>query len=217
MEKVKLLLVDDHAVVRKGLIALLEDEESIHIAGDVGSGREAIEVVPDLKPDLVMLDLNMPEMNGVETAGILSQKFPELKKLVFSMHNDPHYVMNSIEKGVDGYLLKDCEKEEIMEAIATISNGGKYFPNQISSVLINAIQSKNQSPEKSKTKGLLNLLSKKEKEILKLISEGKSSPEISKILELSVRTVSNHRANMLKKTAMNNTAELIRMVSMEGF
>jgi DNA-binding NarL/FixJ family response regulator len=213
MNKIKILLVDDHAVVRKGLISLLEDEPGLDLVGDVGSGREALEFVKNQKVDLVLLDLNMPEMSGMETAKHLSKLNPKVKKLVFSMHNDPDYVLKSIENGVDGYLLKDSEKEEIVKAIEEVTNGQKYFPTAISAILVGALQTKKVS---SKSAGsVLSLLSKKELEILRLVAEGMSSQEIAEKLDLSVRTVSNHRANMLRKTNINNTTELVGILKSE--
>jgi DNA-binding NarL/FixJ family response regulator len=178
MDKIKILLVDDHAVVRKGLISLLEDESQLKIVGDVGSGKEALEFVKNHKVDIVLLDLNMPEMSGIETAKHLSKTHPKLKKLVFSMHNDPDYVLKSIENGVDGYILT--------KKTTTKDN-----------------------------KSVLDLLSKKELEILQLVAKGLSSQEIAEKLELSVRTVSNHRANMLRKTNINNTTELVGILKSE--
>lgn len=213
MTKIKVLLVDDHAVVRKGLISLLEDEDSLEIIADVSSGKEAINFIASNKLDLVLLDLNMPEMSGLETSKILSKTHPKLKKLVFSMHNDPDYILKSIENGVDGYLLKDSEKDEIVKAIEQVNAGQKYFPTTISSILVDALQTKKTI---SKTgNSVLQALSKKELEILRLVAEGLSSQEIAEKLELSVRTVSNHRANMLRKTNINNTTELVGILKSE--
>ncbi len=216
MGKIKILLVDDHAVVRKGLISLLEDEVNLKIVGDVSSGKEALEAMPKLKPEIILLDLNMPEMSGMETAKHLKKLSPAIKILVFSMHNDADYVLKSIENGVDGYLLKDSEKDEIMLGIKTVHEGNKYFPPSISAILVGAIQTKGKAITGSKTSLKTDVLSKKEKQILKLITEGKNSKEIADLLDLSIRTVSNHRANMLKKTNLSNTAELVRIASKEG-
>jgi DNA-binding NarL/FixJ family response regulator len=145
MGKIRILLVDDHAVVRKGLISLLEDEDHLEVVGDVGSGKEALELVPKLKPGVILLDLNMPEMSGMETAKHLKKLAPSIKILVFSMHNDADYVLKSIENGVDGYLLKDSEKDEILLGIKTVFEGNKYFPPSISATLVGAIQTKGKS------------------------------------------------------------------------
>jgi DNA-binding NarL/FixJ family response regulator len=216
MADIRVLLVDDHEVVRKGMSFLLEDEEGLVIVGEAGGGKEALEKIPLLEPNLVLLDINMPEMNGIETAGHISKKFPKVKILIFSMHNDPDYILKSIEKKVDGYILKDAEKEEIVKAMHAVHNGEKYFPPEVSAILVSAIQSGSNIKGSKSSNKILDILSKKEVEVLTFISEGKSSKEIAEKLGLSIRTVSNHRANMLKKTNLNNTAELVRMASTEG-
>lgn len=218
-EKIGVLLVDDHAVVRKGMKFLLEDEEGLEIVGEAESGKDALALVPQIQPDLVLLDINMPELNGIETAKILKKESPAVKILIFSMHNDPDYVFKSIESGVDGYILKNAEKEEIVKAITKVYKGEKYFPAEVSAILVSALQGKEVSvnrTDKPKSR-TIDKLSKKEKEILKMIANGMSSREIALNQRLSIRTISNHRANMLKKTALNNTAELIRIVTNEGF
>lgn len=212
---IKLVLADDHEVVRKGLKALFEEEDNIEVIGEAVDGRAALEAADLLRPDLVLLDLNMPNLNGIETAKILSKTHPKIKILVFSMHNNEDYVVKSIQNGVDGYLLKDSDKDEIMKAIHTIYNGQKYFPHQISGILVGALQSKGGLGIETGGK-IKSLISKKEIQILKLIAEGQSSKEIATALDLSIRTVSNHRANMLKKTGLSNTAELIQKASKEG-
>jgi DNA-binding NarL/FixJ family response regulator len=216
MKKTKILLVDDHAVVRKGLISLLEDEKQINIIGDVAGGEEALLFASNNLPDMLLLDLNMPNMSGTETAKQFSKLYPSVKKLVFSMHNNAEYILNSIENGVDGYLLKDCDKEEILEAIETVSGGDRYFPQSVSAILVGALQNKNKKSGSVNEGKITKILSKKETQILKLIAEGKNSKDIAEKLDLSIRTVSNHRANMLKKTNLNNTAELVRIASKEG-
>jgi DNA-binding NarL/FixJ family response regulator len=158
----------------------------------------------------------MPEMNGIETAAHISKKFPKVKILIFSMHNDPDYILKSIENKVDGYILKDADKEEIVKAMHAVHNGEKYFPPEISAILVSAIQGGASIKSSKALNKVLDILSKKEIEVLKFISHGKSSKEIADKLGLSIRTVSNHRANMLKKTNLNNTAELVRMASTEG-
>ncbi|WP_304237743.1 response regulator transcription factor [Jiulongibacter sediminis] len=215
---IKLLLVDDHEVVRKGMKFLLEDEENLEIIGEASDGEEALQKIEELKPNLVLLDVNMPVMNGIEAAKKISANYPAVRVLIFSMHNDPDYIVNSVTNGVDGYILKDAEKEEIMKAMKTIHRGEKYFPPNVSALLVSALQGGGMPKVKSKrSASVLDKLSKKEKEILKFIAQGMSSKDIALRLTLSIRTVSNHRANMLKKTGLNNTAELVRMATNEGF
>ncbi|KPM49033.1 LuxR family transcriptional regulator [Jiulongibacter sediminis] len=212
------MLVDDHEVVRKGMKFLLEDEENLEIIGEASDGEEALQRIEELKPNLVLLDVNMPGMNGIEAAKKISANYPAVRVLIFSMHNDPDYIVNSVTNGVDGYILKDAEKEEILKAMKTVHRGEKYFPPNVSALLVSALQGGGMPKVKSKrSASVLDKLSKKEKEILKFIAQGMSSKDIALRLTLSIRTVSNHRANMLKKTGLNNTAELVRMATNEGF
>ncbi|WP_435354505.1 response regulator [Emticicia sp. SJ17W-69] len=211
--KIKLLIVDDHAVVRKGIQNLLEDEENIEIVGEASDGMEALEKVKTLKPTIVLLDLTMPKMSGFEVAKAISDKFPTIKSVIFSMHNNPEYMVTSVENGAMGYLLKDTSKEEILKALTSVSEGEKYFPPTVSAMIIDGLlsQRKQKVTPKLKNTNLFTKISKKEREILKYITEGLSSQEIAEKLSLSVRTVSNHRANILRKTDVKNTAELVRL------
>lgn len=212
--KIKLMIVDDHAVVRKGIINLLEDEANIEIVGEAADGVEALEGIKDLKPTIVLLDLSMPRMTGFEVAKIISQKHTNVRSLIFSMHNNQEYMVQAVENGAMGYLLKDTSKEEILKALDTVAAGNKYFPPTVSAMIIDGLlnQKKNGGANaKKETSAITNVLSKQEKVILNYIVEGLNSQEISEKLQLSVRTVSNHRANILRKTQVKNTAELVRL------
>jgi DNA-binding NarL/FixJ family response regulator len=212
-DKIKLLIVDDHAVVRKGIQNLLEDEENIEIIGEASDGLEALDKIKDLKPTIVLLDLTMPQMSGFEVAKYISEKYPNVKSLIFSMHNNPEYMVTSVENGAMGYLLKDTSKEEILKALDSVSKGDKYFPPTVSAMIIDGLlaQRKQKTTPKLKNTSLFAKISKKEREVLKYITEGLSSQEVAEKLNLSVRTVSNHRANILRKTNVKNTAELVRL------
>ncbi|RYU96925.1 response regulator transcription factor [Emticicia agri] len=212
--KIKLMIVDDHAVVRKGIINLLEDEENIEIVGEAPDGVEALEGIKELKPTIVLLDLSMPRMTGFEVAKIISQKYSAVRSIIFSMHNNQEYMVQAVENGAMGYLLKDTSKEEILKALDTVANGNKYFPPTVSAMIIDGLlnHKKNSvATNKKETSAIVSTLSKQEKVILNYIVEGLNSQEISEKLNLSVRTVSNHRANILRKTQVKNTAELVRL------
>ncbi|RFS18110.1 response regulator transcription factor [Emticicia sp. C21] len=212
--KIKLMIVDDHAVVRKGIINLLEDEENIEIVGEAPDGVEALEGIKELKPNIVLLDLSMPRMTGFEVAKIISQKHSAVRSIIFSMHNNQEYMVQAVENGAMGYLLKDTSKEEILKALDTVANGNKYFPPTVSAMIIDGLLNQKKSGSsttKKETSAIVNALSKQEKVILNYIVEGLNSQEISEKLKLSVRTVSNHRANILRKTQVKNTAELVRL------
>lgn len=212
--KIKLMIVDDHAVVRKGIINLLEDEENIEIIGEASDGIEALEGIKELKPNIVLLDLSMPKMTGFEVAKIISQKHSAVRSIIFSMHNNQEYMVQAVENGAMGYLLKDTSKEEILKALDTVANGNKYFPPTVSAMIIDGLlnlKKSTGSANKKEASAIVNTLSKQEKVILNYIVEGLNSQEISEKLKLSVRTVSNHRANILRKTQVKNTAELVRL------
>jgi len=214
VNKIKLMVVDDHAVVRRGIINLLEDEENIEIIGEAADGTEALEGIKELKPDIVLLDLSMPKMTGFEVARIISQKYPSVKPLIFSMHNNQEYMVTAVENGAMGYLLKDTSKDEILKALDIVAGGQKYFPPTVSAMIIDGLlnQRKNNTVTiRKEASAIVDTLSKQEKVILSFIVEGLSSQEISEKLNLSVRTVSNHRANILRKTQVRNTAELVRL------
>jgi DNA-binding NarL/FixJ family response regulator len=215
MAKIKILLADDHAVVRKGMKMLLEEEPNIDIIGEAIDGIDALEKVEILSPNIVILDITMPHMNGIEATKHISSKFPEVKILVFSMHNDTDYILKSVENGANGYLLKDSGKDEIMKAIFAVSSGKKYFPPDISALIIEDLiaktQNGNSAPKTDKSEGIYLQITKKEKEILNFIIEGKNSREIAEFLQISIRTVDNHRANMMKKTNAKNTADLVNL------
>ena len=211
MNPITILLADDHDVVRKGMKMLLEDETDVKVIGEASDGLEAIEKVKNLMPNVVILDLTMPRMTGIEAAKIISEQYPEVKILIFSMHNNREYIVSSVENGANGYLLKDTGKEELMRAIKVVSEGRKYFPPEISEVIIDELLAKTASSQDNSGKPIFQKITPKEKQILGMIVQGFNSREIADKLFLSIRTVDNHRANMMKKTKAKNTADLVMM------
>ena len=212
MNPIKVLLADDHDVVRKGMKMLLEDEEGILVIGEAADGAEAIDKVKILMPDVVILDLTMPKMTGIEAAAVISQEYPSVKILIFSMHNNREYIINSVENGASGYLLKDTGKDELLRALTVVSEGRKYFPPEISEDIIDELLAKNLSGgAPAESKPIFQKITPKERQILDLIVQGYNSREIADKLFLSIRTVDNHRANMMKKTKAKNTADLVKM------
>ncbi|MEA5140735.1 response regulator transcription factor [Arcicella rigui] len=211
MNPITVLLADDHDVVRKGMKMLLEDEESVLVIGEASDGLDAIEKVKALSPNVVILDLTMPKMTGIEAAKIISEEYPDVQILIFSMHNNREYIINSVENGASGYLLKDTGKEELMRAINVVSEGRKYFPPEISEVIIDELLSKTSGNQPDTSRPIFQKITPKEKQILEHIVQGYNSREIADKLFLSIRTVDNHRANMMKKTKAKNTADLVKM------
>lgn len=204
---IKIILADDHQIVRNGIKMLVEDTE-IEIIGEANNGEEAIELVKQLSPDLILMDISMPKMNGLEATRIIKKQFANTRSLILSMFDNEEYILNAVESGAHGYLLKDAPRNEILNAIRTVASGERFFNSSISNIIINGyIKSKNNIPvEKSNSS-----LSRKEKEILKYIVEGLNSRETAEKLDLSIRTVDNHRANMMKKMMVKNAAELVKL------
>ncbi|MCS5663644.1 MAG: response regulator transcription factor [Flavobacteriales bacterium] len=205
---VKIILVDDHVLVRDGIKALLEHESTFKVIAEASNGKDALEMLPVYQPDLLIVDIRMPEMNGNELITIVSKQFPDIKTLVLSMHDAQEYVLESIEAGADGYMLKGASKPEFLKALCTISDGGKYFSGDVSSILLNSLTHKEPAP--SSKKGAENTfnLSKREKQVLSIILNGKSNKEIAEELNVSKRTAEVHRYNLMKKLKVKNLMEL---------
>jgi DNA-binding NarL/FixJ family response regulator len=210
MTPITILLADDHDVVRRGMKMLLEDEENVKVIGEASDGLDAIEKVKMLMPNVVILDLTMPKMTGIEAAKVISEEYPAVKILIFSMHHNKEYIVKSVENGANGYLLKDTGKDELLRAIKVVSEGRKYFPPEISEVIIDELLAKT-SGTQEETRPIFEKITPKEKQILGMIVQGYNSREMADKLFLSIRTVDNHRANMMKKVKAKNTADLVKM------
>lgn len=216
MEKIKVVLADDYLVVRSGIKALLEDEGIIQVTGEAANGEEALQMVKMLEPDILIIDIRMPVMNGLEATRKLRDFSKSTKALILSMHDDEDYILQSIESGASGYLLKDTSKEEFLKAIRAIHEGGKYFSGDISKVLVNSYLQGNSSraPKGTRAAGSYEL-TKREKEILSMIAEGKGNREIAGQLGKSIRTIETHRFNIMKKLKVNNVVELLKKIDEE--
>ena len=208
MDKIKVLLADDHTIVRNGIRSLLEDLPDVEIVGEAQDGAEAIEKVKELSPDVLMVDIAMPVMNGLEAAAQISKQFAGTRCLMLSMHNNEDYILKSVEAGAFGYLLKDTTREEMVRALRTVAGGEKYFSPSVSNIIIASYLQKVNDTEKVAAKK--SKLSKQEKAILKHIVGGSNSREIAEKMNLSVRTVDNHRASMMKRLSVKNAVELVR-------
>ena len=207
MNKIRVVLADDHFVVRNGIKTLIDGSE-IEIIGEANNGVEAVEAVKRLSPDVVLMDISMPQMNGLDATEIISKQYKNSKSLILSMYDNEEYILSAVEVGALGYLLKDAPREEILKAIRTVAGGEKYFNSSVSNIIINGyLRVKKSAVSES---GVKVNLSKKEMIILKQIVEGLNSRQIADKLELSIRTVDNHRANMMKKLSVRNAAELVK-------
>jgi two-component system response regulator DegU len=212
MKTVKIVLVDDHTIVRDGIKSTLKDQKNFKIIGEAGNGKEAVELVKKTEPDVVIMDISMPDMNGIEATDIISKKFPHSKVIVLSMHDDETYILKSVEAGAYGYLLKDVDKNEFVRAINAVNQGDKYFNTSISSVLVSGYLNRIKSIGSSSNQSSDEYdLTKREKGILKMITDGKNNREIADGLGISIRTIETHRANIMKKLKVKNAIELVKV------
>jgi len=200
MKKIRLVLADDHPMIRAGFKTLLSQSNDIEVAGEADSGQELMKVVSALKPDVALVDMNMPGMSGLEAMEKLHATFPEIKFVVLTMHEEREYVQKALKAGAAGYLLKNIDREELVSAIRAVFNGGKYFSPEITSILADTVARPASTEE----------ITPREKEVLELVATGHSTKQIADKLGISIRTVETHRINMLKKLEVNNSAELIR-------
>jgi DNA-binding NarL/FixJ family response regulator len=205
---IRVVLADDHVFVRDGIKSLLENEANIEVAGEATDGLEALKIVEATKPDLLILDIRMPNMTGIEVVEKLRSQNNLVKIVMLSMHESEEYVLKSIKAGADGYLLKGSSKEEFLKALHTISNGGKYFSGDISSILIGQLNNSTSVQEPKQMADEEQLITKREREILKLLLSGKGNKEIAEALDISKRTAEVHRFNLMKKLKVKNLMEL---------
>lgn len=205
---IRVVLIDDHVFVRDGIKSLLENESHIQVVGEAIEGLEALKVVEELKPDLLILDIRMPNLTGIEVVEKLRAQGNMVKIVMLSMHESEEYVLKSIKAGADGYLLKGSSKEEFLKAVNTVANGGKYFSGDISSILIGQLSNPIALTETKQPLENDTVITKREKEILKLLLSGKGNKEIAEALDISKRTAEVHRFNLMKKLKVKNLMEL---------
>lgn len=215
---IKLMLVDDHAIVRDGVRLLLEQNDGLSIIDEANDGEEAMEKLKahqanNTLPDVVLLDISLPGMSGIQAAQHITRLNKNIRVLMLSMHNNEDYILRAVEAGAIGYILKDSSSDEMIKAIKTVATGEKYFSSPVATIILNGYMQQMRKDPASVAGGKArrSKLSKKEKEILGHLIEGLSSRLIAEKLQLSVRTVDNHRANMMRRLQVRNAAELVRM------
>lgn len=213
MEKIKVLLAEDHTIVRKGLRSLLEQDFHIVVVGEAGDGHEALGKAEKLHPDIIVLDISMPLLNGLEVARQLSQLHPDIKILILSMHDSEEMVLKSLEAGAKGYVLKKAVPDELITAINRVFYGKTYFSPSIEEMIQERMAEQGQ-PKKELTQQ--PVLTKRQREIIQLVAEGYSSKEIAKMLKLSIKTVENHRTNIMNKLKLNGITDWIKYAISKG-
>jgi two-component system, NarL family, response regulator NreC len=213
MKKLRILLADDHVVMRKGLRALLERQSNLEVVGESENGRETVELAASLIPDVVVMDVGMPVLNGIEATKTIVTQNPQISVIILSMHVDESYVMRALKAGARGYLLKDSAPADLMSAIQAVSQNKSFFSPKVSQILAEDYV------RVLKQKGAVDsydLLTTREREILQLIAEGKSNKEIAAALNISPYTVETHRSHILEKLNLHNPAELILYAVRKG-
>ena len=209
-KKIKVLLVDDHPVVRKGLHSCLANRDNLKVVGEACDGAEAIQKVKELDPDVVLMDINMPGMDGLQVTEALRKDAPRTRVLVLSVHDTRDYVMRIVKAGARGYVLKDTPPDELVRAIETVNAGDAYFSPSVARIALNqyVAEADNNSP--------ITRLSEREREVLVEIAEGRSNKEIASNLNIGVRTVETHRERIMRKLDIHSVAGLTKFAIANG-
>ncbi len=203
---VRILLADDHKLVRQTLRWFLESEDEFELVGEAGDGRQALEEVKKLHPDILLLDIMMPGLNGLEVTRRVTEEHPDTRVLVLSMHPDRAYVLRALQNGASGYVVKQADVTDLINGVRAVSRGDCYLSPHISNVDIDGLQHELASAPFDP----YDTLSKREREVFQLVAEGETSPEVADKLFISTRTVETHRANISRKLGVRNQTELVR-------
>jgi two-component system response regulator NreC len=206
MRKIRIVLADDHKLMRSGLRVLLEQQPDLTVVGEASDGRDAVALVASERPDVLVMDIGMPSLNGIEAAAQITQSHPEVSIVMLSMHSDESYVLRALKAGAKGYLLKDSAEADLIRAVHAVAEGKSFFSPTVSKVLLDDYVRK---LKRSGTEDPYDLLTPREREILQLVAEGKSNKEIAQLLNLSVYTVETHRSNIMEKLNLHGVPELI--------
>jgi DNA-binding NarL/FixJ family response regulator len=205
MRRIRILIADDHKLMRAGLRLLIEQQSDISVIGEAGDGRETVSLAKSQRPDVVVMDISMPNLNGIEAAHQITQDHPEIGVVILSMHSDESYVLRALKAGVKGYLLKDSAESDLILAVRAVAGGKSFFSPAVSRVLLDDYVRK---LKRSGAEDAYDLLTPREREILQLVAEGKSNKDVANLLNLSVYTVETHRSNMMQKLRLKGVPEL---------
>lgn len=214
-EVITIALIDDHKLFREGVKRILSFEPSFEVVAEADDGHEAKEIVGEYEPDIVLMDINMPEMNGIEATKELLQENPDLKIIILSIHEDESYVTHALQTGAQGYLLKEMDTESLMEAIKVVYDGGSYLHPKVTHNLVQEYRKLVKSNESTASvaeiehRKPLHLLTKRECQVLQLLSEGQSNRKIAETLVISEKTVKNHVSNILQKMDVNDRTQAV--------
>ncbi|MBI5409823.1 MAG: response regulator transcription factor [Nitrospirae bacterium] len=212
MKKIRILLVDDHKILRDGIRSLLKEYPDLEVVGEAADGRTALRLVKELSPDVVIMDISMPDLNGIDATRRILADQPRIKVMALSMHYDKHFVSEIFKAGASGYLLKECAFEEMAHAIRVVMDNKTYINPQIASLIVESlINNSSRSSHQA-----FSLLTEREREVLQLIAEGKSTKQIASQLNVSSKTVESHRRQVMGKLNIRNVADLTKYAIREG-
>jgi DNA-binding NarL/FixJ family response regulator len=206
MKEIRVLLADDHGIVRKGLRALLESQPGMKVAGEAADGREAVKLTAEIQPDVVIMDIAMPNLNGIEATAQIVKANPKTGVVILSMHSDEAYLVRALNAGARGYMLKDSAEEDLLRAIQAVAGGRPFFSPAIAQTLLEDFV---RSLQQRGLTDSYDLLTDREKEVLQLLAEGKSNKDVATLLNLSPYTIETHRTNLMQKLNLHNTAEIV--------
>ena len=214
MNKIRVLIADDHVIVREGLRALLEAQPDIKVVGEATDGEETVNRTKEIQPDIILMDITMPGMNGLEATRQIKEHYPDVKILVLTMHESDEYFFKILDAGASGYFVKGGSSTELISALRAVWRGDAYlYPTMAKKLLSDYLQRVGAGDDKVSYDGLTN----REREILKLIAEGHTNQEIAELLVLSIATVQTHRAHIMAKLGLHNPTELIKYAIRRGF
>ena len=208
MKKIRILLADDHAVVRQGFKMILDAQADMEIVGEAANGREAVDLAERLKPDIVVMDVAMPELNGIEATRRLASSAPHVRVVALSMHKDSVYVREILRAGARGYLLKDSGAEDLVHAVRSVAGGESWLSPAVSNAVLDDYRRHVTNP--------IDLLTSREREVLQMLAEGKTNKEIAAVLNLSVYTVDAHRGRIMEKLNLHSINDLVRFAVRNG-
>jgi DNA-binding NarL/FixJ family response regulator len=206
LSRIRVLLADDHGVVRKGLRFLLGDESSIEVVGEAADGHQAVRLADELSPNVVVMDIAMPNLNGIQATAEMTKRNPRIGVVILSMHSDEAYLVRALSAGAKGYLLKDSAEPDLIRAVQAVAQGRPFFSPLISQTLLEDYVRRLQQEG---IEDSYDLLTAREKEVLQLLAEGKSNKEAASVLGVSASTVETHRTNLMQKVDLHNTAEIV--------
>ena len=214
MDKIRIVLADDHAILREGIRALLEDQHDMLVVGEAADGRKAVELARTLKPDVVVMDIGMPLLNGLEATRQIKHDCPDVAVIVLTMHDNEEYVSQLLAAGASGYVLKRAASSELVTAIRAVATGQSYLSPAVTKVLIEGYMGR--KPAEPVVVDPFDALTTREREVLQLVAEGHTNSEIAQLLSISLKTVKAHRSNLMQKLGLHDRGELIKVAIQRG-